>query len=230
MKCCTICKETKPFFSFGKDRHKRDGFTFHCKDCSKLVRNGYRVPPKPVYTEITCTVCLTVKPITDYYKRCRQCKSCVSHARAVAAASRPVKQRVLSTNPRSVYKRAKRQTDTLCKLRSNIGTSIANALANRGYKKTSNTASILGCSFAEFKEYIASLFTQGMSWENRELWHLDHIIPVSFACNEQELLLLNHHTNLRPLWKLENLSKSSAIIDLAVEHPLYKTITELRKQ
>jgi hypothetical protein len=224
-----MCKEILPLFSFGRDRYRRDGLTVSCKACTKLVREGYRAAPKPVITKKSCTVCNCVKPIDDYYKNTRKCKSCISAARKVKAASKPVKQRELSTRAASVRIRLKRQTDTLFKLRSNIGTSIANALAAQGYKKTTRTAAILGCSFQQFKQYLESQFLPGMSWINRNLWHIDHhIVPVSFANNEQELLMLNHYTNLRPLWIELNLSKGGAITSTVQQHPLYKTIMENR--
>jgi hypothetical protein len=122
----------------------------------------------------------------------------------------------------------KRQTNTLFKLRSNIGTSIANAIAAQGYKKTAQTATILGCSFQQFKQHLESQFLHGMSWDNRELWHIDHIVPVSFAENEQELLMLNHYSNLRPLWMELNLSKGGSITEVVQQHPLYKTIMKNR--
>ena len=46
-----------------------------------------------------------------------------------------------------------------------------------------------------------------MTWENRGLyngtegygWDIDHIIPVSKATTEDDVIKLNHHTNLQPL-------------------------------
>jgi CRISPR/Cas system Type II protein with McrA/HNH and RuvC-like nuclease domain len=47
-----------------------------------------------------------------------------------------------------------------------------------------------------------------MSWENRNEWHIDHIMPISMAKTYDEVIRLNHYRNLRPLWAHENLSKS----------------------
>lgn len=48
-----------------------------------------------------------------------------------------------------------------------------------------------------------------MSWENHVKWHLDHIIPISYANSEEEIIKLNHFTNLQPLWATDNLSKGN---------------------
>ncbi|NCS94365.1 MAG: hypothetical protein GW761_11245, partial [Leptospira sp.] len=81
----------------------------------------------------------------------------------------------------------------------------------KGYKKGSKTEQILGCSFLDFKEYIEEQFTQGMNWANYGQWHIDHIIPISVAENEAQILILNRYQNLRPLWADENLSKSDSV-------------------
>ena len=76
-----------------------------------------------------------------------------------------------------------------------------------GYSKKSNTQKILGCTFNEFKKYLESKFEPWMNWENKGLyngkfnhgWDIDHIIPLSSASTKEELIKLNHYTNLQPL-------------------------------
>ena len=75
------------------------------------------------------------------------------------------------------------------------------------YLKNSKTEEILGCSFKDFKIYIESKFENWMNWKNRGLyngslnygWDIDHIIPLSTAKNEENLIKLNHYSNLQPL-------------------------------
>jgi hypothetical protein len=56
-------------------------------------------------------------------------------------------------------------------------------------------------------EYIESKFESWMNWDNRgkfngELnygWDLDHIVPISSAVTEEDIIKLNHYTNFQPL-------------------------------
>ena len=89
---------------------------------------------------------------------------------------------------------------------------INKSFKKRGYTKKSKTHEIIGCSFEDFKIYLESKFEPWMNWENRgkisdELnygWDLDHIIPLSSAKNEEDIIRLNHHTNFQPLCSYTN--------------------------
>ena len=49
-----------------------------------------------------------------------------------------------------------------------------------------------------------------MFWDNHgTYWHLDHIIPISWAKSEEEVYKLNHYTNFQPLSAFENLAKNN---------------------
>ena len=51
-----------------------------------------------------------------------------------------------------------------------------------------------------FKDYLEKLFTDQMNWENYGIiWDIDHIIPISSAITEEDIIRLNHYTNLQPL-------------------------------
>lgn len=53
-----------------------------------------------------------------------------------------------------------------------------------------------------------------MTWENRSEWHLDHIVPLATATTAEEVAALNHFTNFRPLWALDNMLKSDNVTHL----------------
>lgn len=46
-----------------------------------------------------------------------------------------------------------------------------------------------------------------MNWENRGIyngdfnsgWDIDHVVPLSTAIKEEDIIKLNHYTNLQPL-------------------------------
>ena len=51
-----------------------------------------------------------------------------------------------------------------------------------------------------------------MSWENRNKWHIDHIIPVSSFDKSEKISIINSLDNLQPLWAEDNLKKYNKII------------------
>jgi hypothetical protein len=101
--------------------------------------------------------------------------------------------------------------DPLKNLKMRLRGRIRESIEFTGFKKKTKTENILGCSYSFFKSYLEQRFLPGMSWENRNLWHIDHIFPIASAKTEKEVIKLNHYTNLRPLWATDNLRKRDSI-------------------
>ncbi len=103
--------------------------------------------------------------------------------------------------------------DELFAIRHRLRTLVRNSFRKSGYNKFEmKTEAIVGINYEEFKQYMESKFQDGMSWDNRGEWHIDHIIPLASAKSEVELVALSHYTNLQPLWAMDNLKKGSKII------------------
>lgn len=108
---------------------------------------------------------------------------------------------------RSKYVKIKKEVDPIYKLNTVVRSLINYSIKSKKYDKKNKTLEILGCSFEEFTRYIESKFEKWMNWDNHgryngELnygWDLDHIIPISNAKNEEDVILLNHYTNFQPL-------------------------------
>jgi hypothetical protein len=107
------------------------------------------------------------------------------------------------------------KVDPLFRAKAAIRAAVRNGIKHAGYIKKSKTTQILGCSLQEAKLHIEKQFKPGMNWLNHSLhgWHIDHIIPMASATTEEEVIKLNHYTNLQPLWASENIKKSNKMPD-----------------
>jgi len=78
-------------------------------------------------------------------------------------------------------------------------------------KKCDSSSELLGISYQGLKEWLEAQFTEGMTWENRPDWHVDHIIPCdAFDLTvEQNQRICFWYKNLQPLWAEENMKKSN---------------------
>ena len=103
----------------------------------------------------------------------------------------------------------RRMIDIKFRLAGNLRTRLTKAI--RRNQKVGSAVKDLGCSLDMFKNYIASKFQDGMSWNNYGNWHLDHIIPISIFNLEdrEQFLKACHYTNYQPLWRDDNIRKSN---------------------
>ena len=108
---------------------------------------------------------------------------------------------------RNENQRNRKLTDPLFKLKCSMINIIYSSLKRKGYTKKSRTYEIIGCSYEFLLGYLEGKFEKWMNWENYGNYNgdfnhgfdIDHIIPLSSASNEEELIKLNHYTNLQPL-------------------------------
>jgi hypothetical protein len=104
-------------------------------------------------------------------------------------------------------RRKKRQT-----VKSNLAQSIKIQIAEMIARELGPLESFLGYSIDALANHLESQFLEGMSWEKRSEWHIDHIRPRSSFSSKQikEAFALE---NLRPMWAKENLKKGKKWLD-----------------
>ena len=198
-KCCA-CKGVKPLDGFSENKSQKDGKQLQCNEC----RKQYYQANKGVLLE----------KAKEYYEANKEAiaetKRQYNQANKEAKAEYNKQYHQANKDAIAEYKKERYNTDPFFRLTHNIRVSIRRAIATGGYSKTSKTHEILGCSYDEYHQHIEAQFTDGMSWERMSEIHIDHRLPLSAATTEEELLALNHHRNLQPLWKSDNLAKGSS--------------------
>jgi len=110
---------------------------------------------------------------------------------------------------RTQYHKYKMETDDIYRLNHGFRRRFNKAIKRGKFNISSkfDMIEILGCEFDYFKNYIESKFEDWMTWVNygryngdfNHGWDIDHIVPISSAKSENDVLKLNHYTNLQPL-------------------------------
>ena len=174
-----------------------------------------------------CTKCKETKELDEFYKDKRMtdghgswCKLCNHQSRknyyhTNKDTARESAAKWVKANPDKVraikrrYFKAKYQRDTHFRFIYLTRKRINNAL--RGNSKSASTIELLGCTPEHARFHIESQFTDGMTWDNI---HIDHIQPcASFDLEDPiEQQRCFHYTNLQPLFAEDNLRKSDSIV------------------
>lgn len=192
---CSRCREVKPLSSevFVLHRRNKEECGSICRKCqSDLCKEHYGSNKE------------------SYHSRARAFEK--AHPEWQSARNR--KYRTENSEKIALRLKNRRRDDPLYKTERLIRASIAGAFRRKGFTKRSRVTTILGCNWMELQAHFERQFLKGMSWDNRDKWHIDHIVPVATAKNEDDLIALNHFTNLRPLWATDNHIKSAKITHL----------------
>ena len=142
------------------------------------------------------------------YNTCKKCRTPLERESNLIYKKKNREQ--ILKQKRAYYQR--RMKDPLFQLKRRIRKRTYTSFRVNNWYKTKSTSVYLGTDYETFYNYIEKLFIDGMSWERLNEIHIDHIIPLSSANTEEELIKLCHYTNLQPLWAEDNLRKGSKII------------------
>lgn len=194
-KVCRFCNEVKEVKYFYKRKNSVDGYRNECKACFKHNKINKKVNSKKYYEN---NKELIKERSRNYYKENKEKVKELAKTRAEK-----------NKDKRNKKLNERYHNDVLYRLTVNTRNLISKSIKRNGFSKNSKTREILGCSFEEFKSHIENKFIENMSWENYGEWHIDHKTPSSWANSEEEIIKLNHYTNLQPLWAEDNLSKGN---------------------
>jgi hypothetical protein len=216
-KVCSKCKEEKNFCEFGNRSNSKDGKSSQCKKCHNERSAEYQ---KRNYKE-----CLERQKkwrnrnpewVYDRYKKYREENpEKIKELRERFYTNNPYKRKEYRENykPRKHEQRKeRRESDPIFVLINNIRSRLYKYLTKLDITKKNKTFDIVGCNPLQLKEHLEKQFVDGMTWENKGDWHIDHIIPLSSAKTEDELYKLCHYTNLQPLWAIDNIKKGKKIL------------------
>jgi hypothetical protein len=110
------------------------------------------------------------------------------------------------------YQKRRRDEDLLYKMSGNIRKLIGNSFTRQGWAKSTKTQLVLGCDFPTLQAHLIQTALKNYGyWADFQDYHIDHIVPISTATTQEELLKLNHYTNLQLLYPEHNLSKRNKL-------------------
>lgn len=239
-KCGRFLPLTREYFSIRNA--DPSGFNYMCKECrskmrrEKSIKKGIKVRSQDPLNK-KCPQCGNIYPRTlkYFHNHKRNCKDNLD-CWCINCCKKKSKERYRKTRDTEIeqerrryfhkkryeekydeilkytnqYRRNRYTNDPEYRIHTLLNSRLKQAL--KGQLRADTTRNLLGCTIDEFKEYIASKFEEGMTWENhgQRTWHLDHRIPcAAFDLTDlEQQKQCFHYTNLQPMWRKENQEKT----------------------
>jgi len=120
----------------------------------------------------------------------------------------------------ALTKKSQQELKTCCKQRSLYKNLINRLLKTTCSCKEDLTKNLLGYTQKELITHIESQFIGEMSWENRNSFHVDHIIPIAqlIKLGITDPKIVNSLDNLQPLTPTENIIKNDNVSKEALSY------------
>jgi hypothetical protein len=199
LKICTKCGKAKDILNFGENAGRKDGRQEVCKECKSLTEKLYRASNPGQSSEKSKNYYLLHRDsIMDRVKQYS-----IDNADSIRQKNKEYFQ--LNKERWNQYGKNRAKIDPVYRMKVQMRKLLIKAL--NGQSKSKTTEQIIGCTYTELKDHIESQFEAWMTWENKGLyngdfnygWDVDHIVPLASAKSPEDILYLNHYTNLRPL-------------------------------
>jgi hypothetical protein len=212
-KVCTKCEAIKPLTQFHKAKDCKFGVRAHCKEClCRDARNAHHAKrdqkvqkmrerrasdPEAARAYHRDYYAKNTELRREYFRKWRQ----ENGANYLASASR---------SHRKTYEQPQKRLEAA--IRAGVSKKIVNA------RKSARTFKMLGYSSGDLTSHLERQFTSGMTWQNYGEWHVDHIVPLSSfkytSSDCAEFRAAWALSNLRPLWKTQNIKKGAKRLTL----------------
>jgi len=213
-KKCRNCFKTKLVSEFRTRKISKDGYRNQCKECVRFKQKNYYIKNKEN------------RKAKNKLWRLQNKNKLKKNMEKFNLMNPNYQKKYALENREKINERNKKRRDSndFFKLKENIRTLIKNSITYKGVKKNQKSVKILGFSFEEFKLYLESKFESWMNWENygnpkdgmlepNKTWDIDHIIPLSSVKTEEDVIKLNHYSNLQPLCSYYNrITKRAKIV------------------
>ena len=173
------------------------------KRCCPICRKEYGKVYNKIYQEKNKEACkLRYKQHRDANRERR-----ATQAKAWRAAN---KQRVKEYAYN--YVRNKLDSDPFYKFKHNVKNLIKESFKKKFSRKKSRTESILGCNFEVLQAHLWKTAVQNYGFYCPIYkYEIDHKIPLATAKSEEDIIKLNHYTNLQYLYPSDNNRKSAKL-------------------
>ena len=218
-KQCSLCKRYLPLEQFYKHSRHKDGLTSECKECISKKQKQYRADNYEIirekkerwrkenqfrYNEWSKKYAkrnpekrkASIKKYDETHKKQKQ---------------EYAKNHLAVHNESCKKYNAKSHSDPVLKMKFRMRSLLYVAFKNSNTVKSKRTEEIIGLPSEEFCTYLLETFRNiyGRDWDGKEEVNIDHIIPISTAKTEEDVVRLNHYSNLRLITKEDNLKKGT---------------------
>lgn len=198
-----------------KEKQERIVYTVAIPDCMKVCCRCKRLKTKDLFY-----ACSSAKDGLN--RACIQCRAevCkeygknnrdrVNRTRNLRRLNNPDKAKAES---RREYIQAIARHGHNHLLRARLSNGMRRGLS-KGSKNGKSAFEILDFTLDELRVHLENQFLPGMSWDNFNEWHIDHIVPIAAfnysSVTDKDFKRAWCLTNLRPLWGRDNCRKCAA--------------------